>query len=129
MPSATMAIIADFCRFLPVLGGFMGKMQQRKGRRGEEELAGILAGYGYDVHRGASQNYGTEPDLSGLAGVHIEVKRQENLRLYEALEQSERDSIKFDDGVPCVIHRRSRKPWVVSMKLADWLKLYGGSNE
>lgn len=104
----------------------MGKMQQRKGADGERELAGILAEYGYDVHRGASQNYGTEPDLSGLAGVHIEVKRTQQLRLHDAMEQAKRDAVKFADGLPAVFHRRNREPWKVTMELKDWLELYKG---
>ena len=104
----------------------MGKMQQRKGADGERELAGILAGYGYDVHRGASQNYGTEPDLSGLAGVHIEVKRTQQLRLHDALEQAKRDAVRFSDGLPTVFFRRNREKWQVCMYLEDWIQLYKG---
>ena len=104
----------------------MGKMQQRKGADGERELAGILAGYGYDVHRGASQNFGTEPDLSGLVGIHVEVKRTQQLRLHDAMEQAKRDAVKFADGLPAVFHRRNREPWKVTMELTDWLKLYKG---
>lgn len=102
----------------------MGKMQQRKGADGERELAGILAGYGYDVRRGDSQNYGTQPDLIGLPAIHCEVKRQEQLRLPAALKQAERDSKKFGDGVPAVFHRRNRERWKVTMYLEDWMQLY-----
>ena len=52
----------------------MGKSQQAKGKRGELELAAILDGYGYNMKRGTSQNYGTEPDLTGLPGIHVECK-------------------------------------------------------
>ena len=101
----------------------MGKSQQAKGKRGELELAAILDGYGYNVTRGASQNYGTEPDLSGLPGIHVEVKRQERLNLAAALEQAERDARRFG-GLPAVFHRASRTRWKVSMYLDDWMKLY-----
>ena len=102
----------------------MSKMQQRKGADGERELATILAGYGYSVARGSSQNYGTEPDLIGLPNIHCEVKRQEKLQLSAALEQAERDSKKFGDGVPAVFHRENRQRWKVTMYLDDWLKVY-----
>lgn len=102
----------------------MGKMQQEKGKLGEMELAAILKDYGYKVRRGASMNYGTEPDISGLPGVHCEVKRQEKLNLSAALEQARRDASKFHDGLPCVFHRRNREEWRVTMRLADWMKLY-----
>ena len=101
----------------------MGKSQQAKGKRGELELAAILDGYGFSMKRGASQNYGTEPDLSGLPGIHVEVKRQERLNLAAALEQAERDASRFG-GLPAVFHRASRTRWKVSMYLDDWLKIY-----
>lgn len=107
----------------------MGKSSQRKGADGERELAGILAEYGYAVKRGESQNYGTQPDLIGLPNIHCEVKRTQQLRLHDALEQAKRDSVKFGDGLPTVFFRRNREKWQVCMYLTDWLKLYGGLNE
>ena len=101
----------------------MGKKQFSKGKRGEMEVASILAEYGYPVIRGASQNYGTEPDLRGLPGIHIEVKRQERLNLSDAIEQAERDARRFG-GLPAVFHRASRTRWKVTMYLDDWMKLY-----
>lgn len=102
----------------------MGKSAQRKGADGERELASVLSQYGYDVERGGSQTYGAVPDLSGLPGIHIEVKRVERLNVMEAMEQAERDAKRFKDGAPTVFHRRNRKPWLVTMKLTDWIKLY-----
>lgn len=102
----------------------MGKMQQAKGKRGELELAAVLNEYGYDVRRGDSMNYGTQPDLMGLPGVHCEVKRQEKLNLSAALEQARRDAAKFRDGLPAVFHRRNREEWRVTMRLCDWMRLY-----
>lgn len=103
----------------------MGNKSQRKGAAGERELAEILQGYGYDCSRGGSLSFGTIPDLIGLPGVHIEVKRVEKLNIMEAMEQSIRDSERMLDGVPTVFHRRNRKPWLVTMRMDDWLKLYG----
>lgn len=102
----------------------MGSKSQRKGRAGEIELAAILREHGYDVQPGAALNYGTEPDLRGLPGIHIECKRCEAIRLNEWLQQAIRDSEKFRDGLPAVFHRRNRQPWLVTMRLSDWLKLY-----
>lgn len=28
------------------------------------------------------------------------------------------------DGIPALFHRRNRKPWLVTMRLTDWLQLY-----
>ena len=69
-------------------------------------------------------NYGTEPDISGLPGVHVECKRQEKLNLSAALEQARRDSLKFRDGLPAVFHRRNREEWQVTMNLRDWMRIY-----
>ena len=68
---------------------------------------------------------GEVPDLTGLPGIHIEVKRVEKLNVCEAMEQSIRDSERMGDGVPALFHRRNRKPWLVTMRLEDWLQFYG----
>lgn len=102
----------------------MGAKSQRKGRAAELELSRILQGHGYDVRPGNPLNYGKEPDLTGLPGIHIECKRAEALRLSEWMAQAERDAQRFQDGAPAVFFRRSRSPWCVVMKLEDWLNLY-----
>lgn len=102
----------------------MGKSSQRKGAKGEFELAAILREYGYDCTRGGSLSFGEIPDLSGLPGIHIEVKRVEKLNVVEAMEQSIRDSERMQDGIPALFHRRNRKPWLVTMRLSDWIQLY-----
>ncbi len=102
----------------------MGAKSQAKGRRAELELARILQGHGYNVEPGRALSYGEVPDLTGLPGVHIEVKRRERLELAEWMQQAERDADRFGDGAPTVFHRRSRSPWLVTMHLEDWLRLY-----
>lgn len=64
--------------------------------------------------------------MTGLPGVHIKCKRVERLNVPEAMIQAEQDAQRFRDGVPAVFHRRSRSPWLVTMKLEDWIKLYQG---
>ena len=102
----------------------MGKQQQRKGADGERELVDLLQGLGYTVTRGKSQSYGSEPDLSGLPGIHCEVKRVERLNIETAMQQAERDALRFMDGIPAVFHRRNRCRWMVTMRLQAWLCLY-----
>ena len=102
----------------------MSKSQQRKGADGERELAALLREYGYPLGRGGSLSFGEVPDLTGLPGVHIEVKRVERLNVPEAMKQAVRDAEKFHDGVPALFHRRSREPWLVTMRLQDWMGLY-----
>ena len=96
----------------------------RKGADGERELAGILEAEGFQMERGGTESFGTAPDLSGLPGIHIEVKRVEKLNIFVAMAQAIRDAARFRDGYPAVFHRRNRKPWLVTMLLSDWLRMY-----
>ena len=99
-----------------------GRLSKNKGARGERELAGILRSYGYDAKRGVQYHGGPEsPDVAGLRGVHIEVKRTERLSLYDALAQSKHDA---GDDMPVVMHRRNNSEWVVIQPLSDWIELY-----
>ena len=102
----------------------MSRSQQRKGADGEKELTSILRRAGYPVSWGGNKTYGAVPDVSGLPGVHIEVKRRERLNIAEAMEQAERDAERFADGAPAVFHRKNKSPWLVTMRLSDWLPLY-----
>ncbi len=101
-----------------------GRSSQRKGRAAELELARVLQEYGYPVEAGRAQSYGEVPDLSGLPGVHVEVKRHERAQIWEWMDQAQRDAEKFQDGAPAVFFRRSRSPWMVVMELTDWLEIY-----
>jgi len=96
----------------------------RKGADGERELAAILEAEGFRMERGGTESFGTAPDLSGLPGIHIEVKRVEKLNIFIAMAQAIRDAARFRDGCPAVFHRRNRKPWLVTMLLSDWLQMY-----
>ena len=103
----------------------MGRGSQRKGADGERELAAALRRYGYEIKRGGSLTFGEVPDLSGLPGVHIEVKRVERLNITAAMEQAAKDAGRFKDGAPVVFHRRNRQPWLVTLRLDDFMALYG----
>ena len=105
-------------------GEVTSKSSQRKGADGERELASLLRERGFDIQRGGSLSFGEIPDLTGLPGIHIEVKRVERLNLGEAMEQAIRDAERFHDGAPTVFHRRNRQPWLVTMLLEDWIKQY-----
>jgi Holliday junction resolvase len=107
----------------------MSNKSQRKGADGERELARVLEAEGYTVERGGSLSFGERPDLYGLPGIHIECKRRERLNVSEAMGQAVRDSERFGDGDPAVFHRRSREPWLVTMRFSDWMKLYRGRAE
>lgn len=107
----------------------MSRASQRKGAAGERELAAIWQEHGYGCTRGGSMTFGSVADVIGLPGIHIEVKRVEKLNVGEALDQSIRDSERMRDGLPALFHRRNRKPWLVTMRLVDWLKLYSRHTE
>lgn len=102
----------------------MGKSSQRKGADGERELAAIFREHGYSCSRGGSLSFGEIPDVLGLPGIHVECKRVERLNVGEAMEQAIRDSERMQDGTPALFHRKNRKPWLVTMRLEDWLRLY-----
>lgn len=94
-----------------------------KGSRGEAEFAAILTAEGFPARRNSQRYVGGRgnPDVAatGLDRYHFEVKRVERLNINAAMEQAERDAA---GRVPVVAHRRNRRPWLITMKLADWLK-------
>lgn len=101
-----------------------GRGSRKKGQNGELELARILRDqYGYDVHRGYT--FHNESDCVGLDGIHIEVKRREKISIYEWMEQAIEEAKKRMDGLPVVFFRKNRKEWLVTMRLEDWMDLYG----
>jgi len=65
----------------------------------------------------------------GLPGIHVEVKRVERLNVGEAMAQAIRDAERFQDGAPVLFHRRNRRPWLVTMRLEDWMGLYDTNAE
>ena len=96
---------------------------KRKGSAAERELCAYLTAEGFPAHRNDQRFTGgwNNPDLSaeGLEGYHIECKRCERLNLGAAMEQAEHDAA---GKIPVVIHRRNRRPWLVTLKLSDFLQ-------
>lgn len=98
---------------------------RNKGAAGERELSTKLREYGYNCRRG--QQYcgaNGDADVVGLPGVHIECKRVEKLNLYDAMAQAVRDA--GDGETPAVFHRKNNKGWLVTLRLDDFMKMYGG---
>lgn len=102
----------------------MAKNSRAKGKRGELELAHKLREHGYSTRRG-QQYSGTETsaDVVGLPGIHIECKRVEALNIYTAIMQAVHDTGESGD-LPAVFHRKNNQPWLVTMRLEEWLALY-----
>ena len=94
-----------------------------KGAKGERELARCLTGYGYRCRRG-QQYCGSngDADVVGLPGIHIECKRVERLKLYDAIAQAVQD--KRQGELPAVFHRKNNSEWLVTMRLDDWINIY-----
>lgn len=99
----------------------------RKGKKGELEVARLCRTEGYEGRRSA-QFCGNSPggtaDVVGLPGIHIEVKRVEHLNIDDALDQARRDAGKTTGNLPTVFHRKNNTGWKVTMDAADWFKLY-----
>jgi Holliday junction resolvase len=95
---------------------------KQKGKRGELELAHYLTDKGYVSRRGQQFAGGTEsPDIVSTFPYHIECKRTETFNLYKSLEQATNDA--NGKKIPIVVHRKSRKPWVVCLTLDDFLSI------
>lgn len=95
----------------------MGRAQREKGKRGERAAAKAVSdAFGCQARRGVQYKGGdgsADIDVS-IPGVHWEVKfvEREQVRLW--VEQASRDA---GELLPVVLHRKSRKPWLVTMPL------------
>ena len=101
---------------------------RQKGKRGELEAARLLRDYGFEARRGQQfSGANGDPDVVGLPGIHLEVKRVEKLNLEAAMQQSIRDA--RENEIPIVMHRKNRGQWLVTMTFEDWMKLYQGGQD
>lgn len=95
-----------------------------KGKRAEREIVQLYKDLGFEARRTAplqAAGFADAADVSGIAGLHIEVKRQESLNIWKALEQAERDA---PDGVMPTVHfRRNRSGWYVALRMEDFVAL------
>jgi Holliday junction resolvase len=95
---------------------------KQKGKRGEREFALLCRDMGYkDVRRGQQYSGVEGEDVIGLPGIHVEVKRAENVSLEAALSQAQRDA----KGRPAIVaHRKNRGRWRITMDAEDWFTIY-----
>ncbi len=111
---------------------------KRKGKVGELEAAAKLREvFGCPVRRG-QQYKGTpdSPDVVGLPGIHVEVKRVEKLNIEVAMAQAKADcgcevtdsdkqkpddlwTVDYVKDVPIVMHRRNRGDWMFTICVDD----------
>ena len=97
---------------------------QAKGRRAEIELAQYLRAHGIaEARPGDPLNFGRQPDVVGLDGIHIECKRHEKIEINKWYEQSAADAERMKDGRPVVIYRQNRRQWMITLSLDDFIEL------
>lgn len=107
----------------------MAKLNSKqKGARFERILAGIFREYGFSDARRTAQycgNTGDASDVVGLPGIHVEAKHQENMRLYDWIEQARRDAEANGKGLlPTVFHKKNNHDILVTMYLDDWMAIF-----
>lgn len=104
----------------------MAVNSKQKGARFERLLASMFREHGFDDARRTAQycgNTGDASDVVGLPGIHIEAKHQEQMRLYDWMDQAKRDS-KGTDNLPAVFHKKNNAEILVTMRFEDWMELY-----
>lgn len=106
----------------------MGKASRDKGKRGEREVANLLCdATGVAWKRGLQSRGGGQevPDVYTRVypwdRLHIEVKRNERLNVWAAMDQARSDA--REGAIPVVIARRNRGGWIVVMDLGPWLSV------
>lgn len=100
----------------------MGRSQKEKGKRGEREAAVELSAvFACCGRRGVQYQGGADsPDvvLDGV-DIHVEAKRTEVLRLWDAIEQAKADAP--EGSVPIVWHRPNNRQ---SITIVETARLY-----
>lgn len=102
----------------------MSKSQRDKGKLGELEVVHVMADYGFQCWRtpnSGAMHY-AKGDVNGIPGLHIEVKRQETLKVSQWSRQATADCP--EGQTPIVVYRTSREPWRVVIDLHDFMDLY-----
>lgn len=101
---------------------------KQKGKRYELEIAKYFRELGFDKARRSVQYNGQveegQADIVGVPFLHIECKHNEKLNVEEAMQQALRDN-KNKNKIPVVIHRKNREKSKVTMRLDDFMKIYG----
>lgn len=97
-----------------------GKSRRSKGAVGEREVASIFREHGLHAERWRN-GLTVKGDIRGIEGFHLEVKRQERLKLHQWLRQAREEAAEGD--VPTVIFRQNRETWTVALPLEAFITL------
>jgi hypothetical protein len=92
-----------------------------KGKRGELELAKILAPHWPEVCRNLDQFGADKRDMLHTPATHWQVKRVESLNIWKALNQATNEAAKGD--LPVVAFRRNRTGWYAALELDEFVAL------
>lgn len=99
-----------------------GKGARTKGGAAEREVVTLLHEVGFkDARRNFMSGGQGGGDIVGVPNTHIEVKRQESVRIWEWIGQAEGDCRPTD--IPVVAFRRSRSNWYAVLPFEDFLGL------
>lgn len=106
----------------------MAVKRKAKGARFERLLASKFREYGYSDARRTAQycgNTGDASDVVGLPYIHIEAKHQEQMRLYDWMEQAKRDAAAGKENrLPVVFHKKNNADILVTMTFDDFMQVY-----
>lgn len=92
-----------------------------KGAAGEREWSNLCKAQGYNTRRGQQYSGANgDADVVGIPGLHLEVKRVENLNVSKAMQQAITDKRK--EEIPVVAHRKNREDWLITMQAEDWFE-------
>lgn len=107
----------------------MSAAEREKGARGEREVVAKLREFGFTDCARTPNSGGLfiTGDVVGVEGFHFEVKRQEQLRLWEWLGQAHREAP--PGSTPVVVFRRNGGHWNVALPLEDLLWLMRRASE
>ena len=98
------------------------KGSRTKGGVGEREVVALLQEAGFkDARRNFMSGGQGGGDIIGVPDVHIEVKRQETVKIWDWIGQAEEDCRQTD--MPVVAFRRSRSNWYGVLPLEDLIGL------
>lgn len=99
----------------------MSASERAKGARGEREVAALLRSFGIPADR-TVHNSGLylRGDITGVEGYHVEVKRQETLRVPAWIRQAEAEC---GDAVPIVAFRQNADEWYAALPLRDLARM------
>ena len=97
---------------------------RQKGAKFERKIAHMLREHGYEAERGCQHSGGKDsPDVKhNMTRLHIEAKDTERLNIWNALDQSKRDS--GEDEIPVVMFKRNRSQVYVAMPFEEFMELF-----